>query len=54
MIGAAMVVYFGVDRRLAMYVAKLEDVLAHKAQWREVFNQSADVREVDVGHGFDG
>ena len=49
---AAMVVYFGVDRRLAMYVAKLEVVLAHKAQWREVFNQSADVREVDVGHGF--
>ena len=49
---AAMVVYFGVDRRLAMYVAKLEDVLAQKAQWRAVFNQSADVREVDVGHGF--
>jgi prolyl oligopeptidase len=49
---AAMVVYFGVDRRLAMHVAKLEDVLAGNAQWREVFNQSADVREVDVGHGF--
>ena len=49
---AAMVVYFGVDRRLAMYVAKLEEVLASKAQWREVFNQSADVLEVDVGHGY--
>jgi len=49
---AAMVVYFGVDRRLAMYVAKMEEVLAGKAQWREVFKQSDDVREVDMGHGF--
>ncbi len=49
---AAMVVYFGVDRRLAMYVAKMEEVLAGKAQWREVFKQSDDVREVDIGHGF--
>jgi prolyl oligopeptidase len=48
---AAMVVYFGVDRRLAMYVAKMEDVLTGKAQWREVFKQSDDVREVDMGHG---
>jgi prolyl oligopeptidase len=49
---AAMVVYFGVDRRLAMYVAKMDDLLAGKAQWREVFKQSDDVREVDIGHGF--
>ena len=49
---AAMVIYFGVDRRLAMYVAKMDDVLAGKAQWREVFKQSDDVREVDMGHGF--
>ena len=49
---AAMVIYFGVDRRLAMYVAKMDDVLAGKAQWREVFKQSDDVREVDAGHGF--
>lgn len=49
---AAMVVYFGVDRRLAMYVAKMEDVLAGKAQWREVIKQSDDVREVDIGHGY--
>ena len=49
---AAMVVYFGVDRRLAMFVAKMEDVLAGKAQWREVIKQSDDVREVDIGHGF--
>lgn len=48
---AAMVVYFGVDRRLAMYVAKKGDVLSGKAQWREVFKQSDDVREVDIGHG---
>lgn len=48
---AGMVVNFGVDRRLAMYVANLNEVLAGKAQWREVFNQSADVREVDMGHG---
>ena len=49
---AAMVVYFGVDRRLAMYVAKMGDVLMGKAQWRVVFNQSDDVREVDFGHGY--
>jgi prolyl oligopeptidase len=49
---AAMVIYFGVDRRLAMYVAKMDDLLAGKAQWREVFRQSDDVREVDTGHGF--
>lgn len=48
---AAMVVYFGVDRRLAMYVAKMDEVLSGKAQWREVFKQSDDVREVDFGHG---
>ena len=48
---AAMVVNFGVDRRLAMYIAPIDQVLAGQAQWREVFNQSADVREVDVGHG---
>jgi prolyl oligopeptidase len=48
---AAMVVYFGVDRRLAMYVAKMDEVLSGKAQWREVFKQSDDVREVDIGHG---
>lgn len=48
---AAMVVYFGVDRRLAMYVAKMDDVLSGKAQWREVIKQSDDVREVDIGHG---
>lgn len=48
---AGMVVNFGVDRRLAMYVANLNEVIAGKAQWREVFNQSADVREVDMGHG---
>ncbi|MEY3409291.1 MAG: Prolyl endopeptidase, partial [Pseudomonadota bacterium] len=48
---AAMVVYFGVDRRLAMYVAKMDDMLSGKAQWREVFKQSDDVREVDIGHG---
>ncbi len=48
---AAMVVYFGVDRRLAMYVAKMDEVLSGKAQWREVFKQSDDVREVDLGHG---
>ncbi len=49
---AALVVYFGVDRRLAMYVAMMDEVLAGKAQWREVFKQSDDVREVDMGHGF--
>ena len=49
---AVMVVYFGVDRRLAMFVAKMEDVLAGKAHWREVIKQSDDVREVDIGHGF--
>ena len=48
---AGMVVNFGVDRRLAMYVANLEDVMNGKAKWREVFNQSADIREVDMGHG---
>lgn len=48
---AGMVVNFGVDRRLAMYVAKLDQVLAGQAKWQEVFNQSADVREVDMGHG---
>lgn len=48
---AGMVVNFGVDRRLAMYVAKLDKVLAGQAKWQEVFNQSADVREVDMGHG---
>jgi prolyl oligopeptidase len=48
---AGMVVSFGVDRRLAMYVAKLDQVLAGQAKWQEVFNQSADVREVDMGHG---
>lgn len=48
---AGMVVSFGVDRRLAMYVAKLNQVLAGQAKWQEVFNQSADVREVDMGHG---
>jgi prolyl oligopeptidase len=46
-----MVVNFGVDRRLAMYVANLDDVMNGKAKWREVFNQSADIREVDMGHG---
>ena len=40
-------IYFGVDRRLAMYVAKMDDVLAGKAQWREVFNQSDDVRDIE-------
>lgn len=48
---AGMVVNFGVDRRLAMYVANFDDVLNGKAKWREVFNQSADIREVDLGHG---
>jgi prolyl oligopeptidase len=48
---AGMVVNFGVDRRLAMYVANFEDVLSGKAKWREVFSQSADIREVDMGHG---
>ena len=48
---AGMVVNFGVDRRLAMYVAKFDEVLSGKAKWREVFNQSADIREVDMGHG---
>lgn len=48
---AGMVVSFGVDRRLAMYVAKLDQVLAGQAKWQDVFNQSADVREVDMGHG---
>ena len=48
---AGMVVNFGVDRRLAMYVANLDDVMNGKAKWREVFNQSADIREVDMGHG---
>lgn len=48
---AGMVVSFGVDRRLAMYVAKLDQVLAGQAKWQEVFHQSADVREVDMGHG---
>lgn len=48
---AGMVVNFGVDRRLAMYVANLNDVIAGKARWQEVFNQSADIREVDMGHG---
>jgi prolyl oligopeptidase len=48
---AGMVVNFGVDRRLAMYVANLDDVMNSKAKWREVFNQSADIREVDMGHG---
>lgn len=48
---AGMVVNFGVDRRLAMYVASLDGVLAGQAQWRQVFNQSAEVREVDIGHG---
>lgn len=48
---AGMVVNFGVDRRLAMYVSKLDQVLAGQAKWQEVFNQSADVREVDMGHG---
>jgi acetolactate synthase small subunit len=46
-----MVVNFGVDRRLAMYVANMDDVMNGKAKWREVFNQSADIREVDMGHG---
>jgi prolyl oligopeptidase len=48
---AGMVVSFGVDRRLAMYVSKLDQVLAGQAKWQEVFNQTADVREVDMGHG---
>jgi len=48
---AGMVVNFGVDRRLAMYVANMDDVMNGKAKWREVFNQSADIREVDMGHG---
>jgi prolyl oligopeptidase len=48
---AGMVINFGVDRRLAMYVAKLDQVLTGQAKWQEVFNQSADVREVDMGHG---
>ncbi|MEY3136080.1 MAG: hypothetical protein RJA39_1965, partial [Pseudomonadota bacterium] len=48
---AGMVVNFGVDRRLAMYVANMDDVMDGKAKWREVFNQSADIREVDMGHG---
>ncbi|MCX7261748.1 MAG: hypothetical protein NTX67_02980, partial [Burkholderiales bacterium] len=48
---AGMVVNFGVDRRLAMYVANMDDVMNGKAKWREVFNQTADVREVDMGHG---
>jgi len=48
---AGMVVNFGVDRRLAMYVANIKDVMAGKARWQEVFNQSADIREVDIGHG---
>jgi hypothetical protein len=42
---AGMVVNFGVDRRLAMYVANFNEVLNGKAKWREVFNQSADIRE---------
>jgi prolyl oligopeptidase len=48
---AGMVVNFGVDRRLAMYVANMDEVMNGKAKWREVFNQTADVREVDMGHG---
>ena len=49
---AGMVVSFGVDRRLVMYVAPLAAVLEGKAQWQEVFNQSADIREVALGHGY--
>lgn len=48
---AGMVVNFGVDRRLAMYVADLDQVLTGQAKWKEVFNQSADVRELDIGQG---
>lgn len=48
---AGMVVNFGVDRRLAMYVADLDQVLNGQAKWKEVFNQSADVREVEIGQG---
>ena len=48
---AGMVVNVGVDRRVAMYVADLEQALTGQAKWKEVFNQSADVREVDIGQG---
>jgi prolyl oligopeptidase len=34
-----------------MYVADLDQVLTGKAKWKEVFNQSADVRELDIGQG---
>ena len=43
---AALVAYFGVDRRIALYLAELDDVIAGQARWRAVVTQADQVAEV--------
>ena len=49
---AAMVVAFGVDRRNALFLADLEDVVQGKARWRQVISQADRVVEIEFGGGW--
>jgi len=49
---AAMVVAFGVDRRNALFLADLDDLVQGKARWRPVISQADQVVEIAFGGGW--
>jgi len=49
---AAMVVAFGVDRRNALFLADLDDVVQGKARWRPIITQADQVVEIEFGGGW--
>jgi prolyl oligopeptidase len=49
---AAMVVAFGVDRRNALFLADLDDVVQGNARWRQVLSQADQVVEIEFGGGW--
>jgi len=49
---AALVVAFGVDRRNALFLADLDDVIQGKARWHPVIGQADQVVEIAFGGGW--
>lgn len=49
---AALIAAFGVDRRNALYLADLDDVIQGKARWRPVISQADRVHEIVFGGGW--
>jgi prolyl oligopeptidase len=47
-----MVVAFGVDRRNALFLADLDDVVQGKARWRPIISQADQVVEIEFGGGW--